>query len=423
MREIKKYARFYIQKRNSWVDKSPKRPRPVVMMFNYDGKRLCTLTGVKVAEYDWDLSKQRVKLSVKRASEVNAYIDRLEDKVNNIYYGALANGITPDNSYIIKELRNDKKPQQNKHEPLSIIGEWKRYHTIIKVNSRTLQGLVVSLNHFTKFSKGMRLSFDEVTPELMSKYASYLQKLGHGDNTVYKHIEMLKRFMNYAKKAGLHNNVVYKEFSVSQKEKRIIFLEPDELKALICYKPESSMDRKALDNFLFGCLTAMRYSDYHNLKRADISEVNFPGVEEGYYSIKYRQVKTGKLNIIPLLPEALEIIERNKLEKGDFALPRISNQRINDTIKDIARRAGIKSVIATDEFKSDKCTTKYVEKWQVLSTHIGRKTFISVAAAKGIPIHIVASIAGHTTKTCMKFYTGVADKDKFIRVNEILKFT
>jgi hypothetical protein len=60
MREIKKYVRFYIQKRKTWTDQSPRRPRPVVMMFNYDGKRLCTLTGLKIAECDWDASKQRL---------------------------------------------------------------------------------------------------------------------------------------------------------------------------------------------------------------------------------------------------------------------------------------------------------------------------------------------------------------------------
>jgi integrase len=421
MREIKKYVRFYVQKRNTWADQSPTRPRPVVMMFNYDGKRLCTLTGLKIAECDWDHAKQRVKLNVKRSGDVNAVLNLLEQKVNDIYYGAIGSGITPDNNYIIKELKKEKT-EKNK-EKLSLMEEWKKYHTIIKVHPRTLQGMTVSFNHFEKFSKAMRLNFEDVTAELVSKYASYLQKLGQVDSTVSKNVERVKRFMNYSYKAGLHNNLSYKDFSISQKEKRIIFLEWDEVKTLMNFQPEGSMDRKALDNFLFGCLTAMRYSDYHNLKRADVSEVTFPGNDESYDLAKYRQIKTGKLNIIPLLPEALAIIERNKEAKGDFALPRISIQKINDSIKEIARRAGINTLMAVDEFKGDKCITKYVEKWQLLSTHIGRKTFISVAASKSIPIHIVASVAGHSVKTCMRFYAGVADQDKFVRVVKEMKFT
>lgn len=50
MREIKRYVRYYIEKRNSWSDQSKQRPRNVLLMFNYNGKRLHTLTGVKVAE-------------------------------------------------------------------------------------------------------------------------------------------------------------------------------------------------------------------------------------------------------------------------------------------------------------------------------------------------------------------------------------
>jgi site-specific recombinase XerD len=420
MREIKKYVRFYIQKRKTWTDQSPRRPRPVVMMFNYDGKRLCTLTGLKIAECDWDASKQRVKLNVKRAKQVNGVFDLLEEKVNDIYYDAIGNGITPDNNHILRELKKDKKK-----EKLSLIDEWKRYLEIIKINIKesSLESLTISFNHFEKFARGMRLDFDDITGELVSKYAAYLQKLGQGDNTVYKNVKRLRMFMNYAKKAGLHNNINYNDFNVNQKSKRIVFLEWSEVKILLDYKPKTPMESKALDNFLFGCLTAMRYIDYHSLKRADVSEVRFAGVDGAYHSASYRQVKTGKLNVVPLLPEAMAIIERNMTAQGDFALPRLSNQKINETIKEVARRAGLQSMEAVDEFKKDICTTKYVEKWRLLSTHIGRKTFISVAAAKGIPIHIVASIAGHSVKTCMKFYAGVADQDKFVRVMKEMKFS
>jgi integrase len=228
--------------------------------------------------------------------------------------------------------------------------------------------------------------------------------------------------MNYAKKTGLHNNLNYNDFNVTQKNKRIVFLEWSEVKILLDYTPKTPMERKALDNFLFGCLTSMRYSDYHAIKRSEISDIKFEGLDGVYHAASFRQVKTGKLNVIPLLPEAMAIIERNKNSQGDFALPRISNQKINETIKEVGRRAGLNSTVAVDEFKGDKCITKYLEKWRLLSTHIGRKTFISVAASKSIPIHIVASIAGHSVKTCMKFYAGVADKDKFVRVVKEMKF-
>ena len=420
MREIKKYVRFYIQKRKTWPDQNKDRPRNVVMMFNYDGKRLCTLTGLKIALSDWDEDKQRVKLIVKRSQQVNGLLDLLEEKVNDIYYNAIGNGVTPDNNHILRELKKDKKKKK-----LSLLEEWKKYLTVIKTNIKdsSLESLTISFNHFEKFARGMRLDFDDITGELVSKYAAYLQGLGQGDNTVYKNLKRLRMFMNYAKKAGLHNNQSYGDFNMTQRDKRIIFLDWTEVQTLMNYKPANSMEAKALENFLFGCLTSMRYSDYHAMKSSQVTKVNFDGIDGVYYAASFTQLKTTKLNVIPLLPEAMAIIERNKNAKGDFALPRISNQKINETIKEVGRRAGLSTKVMVDVFKGGKCVSKEVEKWTLLSTHVGRKTFISVAASKSIPIHIVASIAGHSVKTCMKFYAGVADKDKFVRVVKEMKFS
>ncbi|MBS1623442.1 MAG: site-specific integrase [Bacteroidetes bacterium] len=417
MREIKKYVRFYIQKRLTWEDQSADRPRNVVLMFNYDAKRLCTLTGLKVSLQDWDVKKQRVKPSVKRSAQVNKHLDDLENKINDIYYDALAAGLTPDNSHFLRLLKS--KPQTEKVEFFS---EWEKYLAIKARDSKssTMTALTISRDHFVTFAKGKRLTFEDINAELLADYAEYLFSLGHADNTVHKNIKRMRAFLNYAKKIGLHNNERFRDFNVSAKTGRIIFLEWQEVQQLIQYKPENSEERKVLDNFLFGCLTAMRYSDYHILRQSDITEIHFDGVPKAYYSATIRQVKTNKSNMVPLIPEAMEIVNRNK-ETG-LAVPSVTNQVINRVIKDIGRKAGINSLVAVDRFQGNQRKTSYIEKYQILSTHIGRKTFISVAASKSIPIHIVASIAGHSTKTCMKFYAGVADKDKFMKVTNEMRF-
>ena len=419
MREIKKYVRFYIEQRTTWEDQSPRTPRNVVLYFNYDGKRLATTTGIKVAPIDWDgEKKQRVKLAVKRAKEINAYLDLLEQKINDIYYGALANGIYPDNNYIIKELKKDKKV-----EKLSLLEQWQKYLDVREnnLNPRSHEALRHSFEHFDRFSKGMRLDFDDMDPELLSKYARYLQGLGHADNTIHKHLKRLRAFMAYAKKNGMHSNERYKEFNVPEREGRIIFLEWQEVKTLFDYQPETDHEGKVLSAFLFGCLTAMRHSDYQALKRSEIAEVSFEDVAEQYYSASFRQQKTHKQNILPLLPEARAIVERYRNEPGDFALPRVRSDEINLAIKEIGRKAGIAQKVAVDRYVGGKRETTYYEKWQLLSTKVGRKTCISCAAAKGVPIHICAAVAGHSIKVCLKFYAGVADKERFVRVVNDMK--
>ncbi len=410
MREIKRYVRYYIEKRNSWSDQSKQRPRNVLLMFNYNGKRLHTLTGVKVAECDWSSDKQRVKLNVKRANEVNSYLDLLEQKINDIYYGALAKGIILNNNLILKEMNKDKQTER-----ALLLGEWKKYLDIqkLKIKKGSHEALTHSFEHFERFAKGKHLEFDDINAELLSKYAAYLFGLKHADNTVHKHIKRLRAFMTYAKKAGLHTNERYRDFNVSEKVGRIFFLDWEDIKKLMQYHPQDEIESKVLSNFLFACFSGMRFSDYHSLKRSEVTKMNFTGVKKDYWSATILQVKTNKVTKVPMLPEALEIIEKNKDVEAEYALPRVNLQQINEHIKKIAEKAGIKSLCPEDTHRNGKRETKYYEKWEMICSHTARKTFISLAATKGIPINVVADIVGQNPKTTMKHYMGVLDKDKF----------
>ena len=50
-----------------------------------------------------------MKLTVKRAKQINGVFDLLEEKAYEIDYDAIDSGITPDNNYILRELKKDKK--------------------------------------------------------------------------------------------------------------------------------------------------------------------------------------------------------------------------------------------------------------------------------------------------------------------------
>jgi len=190
MREIKKYVRYHIEKRKSWPDQSPQRPRNVELYFNYDGKRYHDTTGMKVALCDWDEDRQRVKLTVKRGAEVNRYLDKLEDKINDIYFNAKAEGIELDNNYIKKELKKDTKQARP-----DFFKEWLKYFEINK--NRLVNGSVKSMmtayNRFKEFTGG-KVDFNDINPELLSKYAAFLLSVGNVNITVHGNIKRMKIF-------------------------------------------------------------------------------------------------------------------------------------------------------------------------------------------------------------------------------------
>lgn len=108
-----------------------------------------------------------------------------------------------------------------------------------------------------------------------------------------------------------------------------VYLEEQELNAILNCKLEEKVDSdrliKVRDTFVFQCFTGLAYVDLANFAKEDISEI------DGYKVIRSNRVKTDQGYITVLLPEAIEI-----LEKYNYQLPIISNQKFNNYIKLLA---------------------------------------------------------------------------------------
>ena len=180
------------------------------------------------------------------------------------------------------------------------------------------------------------------------------------------------------------------------------FLNRNEMKLLLDYTPVSQRERQVLDNFLFGCLTGLKYNEYHDLRKSDIKEQKFSGDSVTYLAAHVKFVKTGCISVIPILPAAKEIIERYKDLPGDFVLPHLTNQCINQHIKMIAERAGLNK-----------------DQHQFLNTHYGRRSFIGLAVSENIPTDIIAAITCHSIN---KQDVGSIDKKRFVQLLDAMKF-
>jgi len=424
IREIKKHVRFYLQKRSKWAG-NKQMERPLVLAFNYGGNRLCTLTGIKLAEANWDHKKQRVKLGVGRASETNSYLDGLETKLNNIYFEALAQGIKVTNGYLLEHIKSKK--EAIKEQSKSFFYHYEEYLNTKKtiIQNGTYRSCTTSMNRFRAFCNQHtkdEITFDDITPKLLSEYNTFLLESGNTNNTIHSHLKRMRQFMSFAKRLGLHQNTSYNEFNVPEKVGEIKFLEMAEVKKLMAVNLESSMENKARSIMLFAIYTGMRYSDIQNLKREDIKEHRFANLDQVYYAAHIRQVKTGNINIVPLLPEAMAIINDYRAEAGNYALPRLALQNVNEEIKNVGKKAGLTAKQKVERFTGTQKEVTYVEKWRLLSTHMGRRTFVTIAASKGLPINIVASITGQNPATTMRHYMGVVSVEKFEELAAKMKF-
>ena len=117
------------------------------------------------------------------------------------------------------------------------------------------------------------------------------------------------------------------------------------------------------------------------------------GIDKKYWIITKRQ-KTHNPVKIPLLKKALDLIEFYKEDTrsiiNNTLFPRISNQKMNAYLKEIASEAKIK---------------------KNLTFHMARHTFATtVTLTNGVPIETISKMLGHRKLTTTQIYAKVLER-------------
>ena len=169
---------------------------------------------------------------------------------------------------------------------------------------------------------------------------------------------------------------------INKKTKPVEFLTEEEVNRIKAKKLHSDRLERVRDLFLFQCYTGLAYADMALLKKED-----FLLNKMGQTYIKKNRQKTNVEFTTVLLPEAMAIVE-----KYDFDLPILSNQKYNSYLKEIADLCGI---------------TK------PMHTHIGRHTAATFLLNKGLSIEVVAKILGHNDTRITRHYAKLLDSTVF----------
>ena len=120
-------------------------------------------------------------------------------------------------------------------------------------------------------------------------------------------------------------------------------------------------------------------------------------------AIKIKQQKTGRLLEIPIFKMVKEIMDKRG---GNFPTS-ISDQRYNVNIKKVCQIVGLNQLVYGS--KMDKKTKRLIKgqfpKWELVSSHIGRRTFATCQFGHLPNTHIMA-YTGHTTEKQLLAYIG-----------------
>jgi integrase len=130
---------------------------------------------------------------------------------------------------------------------------------------------------------------------------------------------------------------------------------------------------------------------------------------KGQKFIRYTQSKTGKQVDIPLHNDVLEILSN----RGGF--PRaISDQKFNDYIKLVCKSDKVKlneTIYGTRQNpKTHIKEVGYFEKWQLVRSHICRRSFATNHYNK-LPNKLIMAVTGHSTEKMLLNYIGETEND------------
>ena len=278
----------------------------------------------------------------------------------------------------------------------------------------TKKKLHVIKKHLFNFDP--KLTFEKFTEEKLVEYLSYLQgELKFKNATVTKNISFVKWFLRWSYKKGYNTNTFFENFKPKLKntQKKIIFLTPTEFKHFREYQipQQKKYLERVRDVFLFQCFTGLRYSDVENLKKNDIKD-DF---------IEVTTLKTSDSLKIELNQYSRAILDKYKDYKDckGRALPVITNQRMNEYLKELAELAGINELIRETYYIGNERFDEVTPKYALIGTHAGRRTFICNALSLGIPPQVVMKWTGHSDYKAMKPYIDIADETK---ANAMSKF-
>ena len=421
--ELKRSLSFFLEKRKNPSGILIVTNVPIRMAISYGGKRLMLNAGYRIDSSKWNEEKQRAKNNTTHNSgtstEINAKLNTLENGINEFFKACEVKKIIPTLSEVKAVFDRIAKNKTEKHE--NFFTAFNRFTQTVGRESdwdeATYEKFGVIRRHLEGFDKS--LSFENLNAERMIDYMNHLRiKRDLRNTTIVKNLSFIKWFLKWATKNKYPVNQGALDFSpklkgTDGKIKKVIFLSLDELTHLYRFiiQPSKEYLERVRDVFVFCCFSGLRYSDVYNLKKYD---------DKGAY-IEFVTQKTSESLKVETNKYSRAILDKYKETpfKGDKALPVISNQKMNDYIKELGEIARIDTPETIVYYKGNRRVEETYPKYALLSTHCARKTFVTNLIYLGVSDHVIRQWTGHRDHRSFDVYHKIVDD---IKAREMAKF-
>jgi len=400
-------ARYYLI--NKLVDSEG--AAPVYINIHHRAHRLRYYIGERIKPDDWSPEKQRAKSSYIGHASLNDLLDVLAEEPRTIERKARIAGIDCTVEYLKEQL------SYNKTESVDFIGVLDEFIEKESLRNNWSSGTVKKWqffrNNFAKFKRKYPLDFYSINDQFAKAFVIAMVNQGWGNVIIKNHISMTIQFVRWARKQGYHISTFYRDIDVNihtqKSETNVVYLTIEEIAQInqLTFNMNETRFEKARDVFLFSCVTGLRYSDLKKLRRSSIK----------YNYLIIMSQKTEESIRVPLVDLAKAIIEKYK-DSGDInPVPVVSQQKYNQYLKVIGKRAKLHEEVTQIHYKGHERIETTHPKWQLLTAHVGLRTFLRLAVFLDIPPETVSLITGYRSDA-IKTYYNIVDSKKQIEMQK-----
>ena len=265
------------------------------------------------------------------------------------------------------------------------------------------------LERFQQENNNKPILIKDVNLNFKIEIENYMLKQGYAPNTIAREIKYIKAFCVHARKNGLETSSQLEDIKGKPIPITSIYLTKKEIELIIDKEDLNDKLKNIRSWFLISYYTGQRISDF---LRFNMEMVRFEYVEKANKEIpllEFTQKKTGKIMTVPVNQKLLKILQENPKP--------ISEPKYNLYLKELCEEVGITQLVKG----SKKLETKegsgiyrkkegVYKKCDLVSSHIGRRSFATNNYGDGTPTSSLMYITGHSTEEMFLTYIGKSNK-------------
>lgn len=254
-------------------------------------------------------------------------------------------------------------------------------------------------------ANGCECTWENLSKVKLQRYVNYLStKLS--PNGVKTYCSKLKSVLTaYNEEINLPKDY-NKVLTIKKDASQHVYLNDDEIRLIINYKPHGIAETIIKNWFLIGCLTGARHSDYITFTAKNIQDGE----------LRYVSIKTHTNTSVPLSPYVERLILEN--DRRGYNNAHYTDVYFNRILRRICKNCGINTEMSL--YTSGKF--RVGPKWRFVASHCARRSFATNLYRNGADIYTISRLCGHSSVEMTKQYICCGPRIEDSVINYFNKF-